>query len=372
LLTGLGIILIIAHNWDNLPKIIKLTLALAPLLTGQVLCVFTLLRKENSSVWRASSVFLVCAIAASISIVSQVYNIAGDLGAFLLVWMMLSLPLIYIMRSRVTSLLVICGITWYVSEVSYFNYPNEIAWYYWPMIFLILPFYYQLYRHRGINYITFHSWLIPLSLTISLGMFSDVNDDWMNIAYACMFSMFVLVSDLVKTRETRGTLPWQIIGTIGVLVMLLTFSFEWSYRHLDAPDTSAYELQVSALLFVATVAMLVIVLRKVGVASVEPAGYLFVLFTIMFLTGLAYPIVAQVGCNLIVLATAVVITKRGSDQQNLLILNFGLLTLAALVACRFFDTHISFVIRGVMFIAVGFAFFAANFYTLKKRKTSQA
>ena len=35
LLVGMGIVLIIAHNWDNLPKIAKLAVGFLPLLIGQ-------------------------------------------------------------------------------------------------------------------------------------------------------------------------------------------------------------------------------------------------------------------------------------------------------------------------------------------------
>ena len=47
LLVGLGVILILAHNWDNLSKIVKTTLAFIPLIIGQLLCLFTLLKPIN-------------------------------------------------------------------------------------------------------------------------------------------------------------------------------------------------------------------------------------------------------------------------------------------------------------------------------------
>src|SRR6187431_2280469 len=37
LLVSMGIVLIIAHNWDILPKVIKLAIGLLPLLAGQVM-----------------------------------------------------------------------------------------------------------------------------------------------------------------------------------------------------------------------------------------------------------------------------------------------------------------------------------------------
>jgi uncharacterized membrane protein len=49
ILVGLGIILIIAHNWDELSRATKTLFAFLPLLIGQVLCGFVLIKKQNTS-----------------------------------------------------------------------------------------------------------------------------------------------------------------------------------------------------------------------------------------------------------------------------------------------------------------------------------
>ncbi|HEY9009292.1 MAG TPA: DUF2157 domain-containing protein, partial [Ohtaekwangia sp.] len=122
LLVGLGIILIIAHNWDDFGKPVKLFFALLPLLAGQALCGYTLFKKQDSVAWRESAAtFLFLAIAAAISIVSQVYNIDGTLAGFLFIWMLLAFPIIYVVQSSIASLLYIIGITWYGCELSYFH-----------------------------------------------------------------------------------------------------------------------------------------------------------------------------------------------------------------------------------------------------------
>ena len=54
ILVGLGIILIIAHNWDELSRTTKILLAFLPLLVGQVLCGFVLLKKQDSVAWKES------------------------------------------------------------------------------------------------------------------------------------------------------------------------------------------------------------------------------------------------------------------------------------------------------------------------------
>ena len=106
ILVGLGIILVFAHNWDNLSRLTKIILSFLPLLIGQLLCGYSLLKKSESTVWKeTSSVFLFFAIGASISLVAQVYNIPGDINSFIIAWMLLSLPLVYLLQSSIVSLL---------------------------------------------------------------------------------------------------------------------------------------------------------------------------------------------------------------------------------------------------------------------------
>ena len=75
ILVGLGIILIVAHNWDQLPRMAKTVFAFLPLVIGQLLCAYALFKKSDSLAWRESSAsFLFFALGASIALVSQVYN----------------------------------------------------------------------------------------------------------------------------------------------------------------------------------------------------------------------------------------------------------------------------------------------------------
>src|SRR5690554_5546108 len=113
LLVGLGIILVIAHNWDELTRTTKSIFAFLPLLTAQIACAFVLGKKYDNVVWRESATtFLVLALGACISLISQIYHIPGNLSSFLLVWMLLVLPLLYVMQSATAALLYIVGITY--------------------------------------------------------------------------------------------------------------------------------------------------------------------------------------------------------------------------------------------------------------------
>ena len=62
----------------------------------------------------------------------------------------------------------------------------------------------------------------------------------------------------------------------------------------------------------------------------------------------------------------------GAKRNKYSILNYGLLIITALITCRFFDTDISFIVRGLLFMAIGAAFFGANYFMYRKQSQLQS
>ncbi|HET6540189.1 MAG TPA: DUF2157 domain-containing protein [Chryseolinea sp.] len=376
LLVGMGLVLIIAHNWDVLPKVVKLAIGLLPLLIGQVTAGILVLKKSENRTYReGTGAFLFAAVAISISIVSQVYNIEGNLGNFLLVWTALTLPIVYVLRSSMASLLYISGITWYGCEVSYFNYPHGHAWWFWLLFILILPFYYFEFLKDGVknNFFYFHSWLLALSLTICLGVFVDAHGELIMIAYMCLFSAFVILSEL-PTFDTGRVISnaYLVIGSLGVIISLLILSFDFYWDELGDSSsehfTDGLEFIVGIVTTVIAGALLVIGLRRKSLLEINSKSFAFIVFIFLFFIGITAPTIAQLLTNVVILVLAVNTIRNGAQRDHLGILNYGLLIITALILCRFFDTDFSFVVRGILFIAVGVGFFAANYYMVKKRK----
>ena len=376
LLVGMGIVLILAHNWDTLPKIAKLSIGLFPLLIGQGLVAYVVLKRPEDKAWReGSATFLFFAIAISISIVSQVYNIEGDLGGFLFIWMCLSLPIVYILRSSLASLLFIVGITWYACEVGYFNYSAGPSPYYWVLLLLILPFYYLEFIRKNLknNFFYFNSWFLVLSLTVCLGTFAEGSEELMIIAYMSLFSAFIIMSQL-KPFETSRVLTnsFLIVGSLGIIILLLTLSFDWYWDALqEEPLTDtlmSVEFYVSLILTAIAGVLLFVLLQTNTIFGVNSKSFAFIIFIILFIIGLKSPGLTQLLVNLVILLLAVHTIRDGAQRNHLGILNYGLLIITALISCRFFDSDFSFVLRGLLFIGVGVGFFAANYYTIQKRK----
>ncbi|RYD79544.1 MAG: DUF2157 domain-containing protein [Sphingobacteriales bacterium] len=376
LLVSLGIILIVAHNWDELSRPVKLFFAFVPVLLGQVLCGFTLYKKQDNITWKeCSASFLFFAAGACLALVSQMYHINESLPDIIFNWMLITFPLIYIMRSSIVSLLFICGTTIYAMYSGY-DYSSSETYHYWWMILLVLPHYFYLLKDKPqSNFTFFHHWFIPLSLTICLGTLAHSSDELMFIAYMSMFGAFYLIgtSDFFYGKRIFGN-GYIVLGSLGTMCLLLALSSRWLWmdliRYDKLQDWSLLSPEAMACIIttIAAVVLLFNHLKNRGSKPVNLMGFIFLAFVVIFFIGKTNPLLATTATNLLVLAAAIFTIDRGNRLNHLGILNYGLLIIMALVVCRFFDTNISFVIRGLMFIGVGAGFFIANSRLIKKRK----
>lgn len=380
ILVGLGIILILAHNWDNLSTPIKTTLAFFPLVIGQIICGYTLLKKPESITWReSSSAFLFFAVGSSMALISQIYNIPGNISTFTLTWMLLCLPLVYLLNSSVTSLLYLIGITYYACEIGYWGYPREESITYWLLLIGILPHYYKLFTKRPeSNFMIFHSWFIPLSITICLGTVAINYSELLFIAYFSLFGIFSFLGDssFFQNKNLRNN-SYKIIGSLGTIIALLIVSFNWYWEdliNLDLQFNSINDFaEIIASIILSSVALWLFIkhFKSSYFKKNTLIEIVFIIFILTFLIGLANSVLPKIIINLLIFGIGILNIRKGTQQNHLGILNYGLLIITTLVICRFFDTDLSFVLRGLLFVAVGIGFFAANYWLLKKRKTNE-
>ena len=139
ILIALGVIVLLAHNWDELPRWIKTFFSFLPLLAGQAACGYLLFKKGLTSWWgEAAAAFTALTIGATIAMVHQVYNLPdSSFASFLTLWLILALPTLYLMRSRATAVLYYIGI----GALCILGY-REWTTYYTSLVnfVLILPF----------------------------------------------------------------------------------------------------------------------------------------------------------------------------------------------------------------------------------------
>ena len=371
LLIGLGTILIIAHNWDHFSRAVKTIIAFAPLVLSQLVCLFALIKRPDSRAWpEAGAVLLFLSIGASISLISQIYHIPGDLSQYLLTWMLLALPLIYLMKSPMSSLLYLTGITAYAVESNYGFLESSHTYWYWLLAAAVLPFYVmRILKYPKSNFTGFLHWFIALSLTISLGTLARENEHFMYLAYFLLFGVLQTFGFWLHHRNMPAYNGMRIIGALGTIITLLILSFHdvW-YEIMSGKDHGwmGSELWSCTVLVIVFVYLYFRTRKEAVEAATSIPFWVYLSGVAIFFTGMVWD-QAYILINILILAIGVLKIRDGVSSDDLVILNFGMLIIAALTASRFFDTDLSFVVRGLLFVLVGAGFFAANYVLLKKR-----
>lgn len=370
-LVGLGLILILAHNWDHFSRSIKTVFAFLPLLIGQGFVGYSILRHKNETWKEASGVFLFFAVGASMALVSQIYNIPGDLSTYLLTWTLLCVPLIYLLKSNALALLHLVFITSYACSFGYFT-SSSTPWLYLVGLGLFVPYYLKLGRDKNISSIL--NWLTPLSVVIVLGAFISYEEEIGFLMYVVLFGLLYNIGRMpfYSSQKLRRN-GYLVIGSLGTVCLLLTASFKWFWKGFLSHGFGfeSQEFVITLIFFIAALGLLVNKMVKNGVSGINLFQVAFIGFTILFFIGLSDNSIALILTNLLVLALGIMAIKIGAKQSHLGVLNYGLLIVTALITCRFFDTNISFVLRGLLFVGMGIGFFLANYMMLKKRKNKE-
>jgi hypothetical protein len=217
--------------------------------------------------------------------------------------------------------------------------------------------------------------MVAGSLTITLAMFMHKAEELMVLAYLTLFSIFVLISQLKPYQNIRVIAnAFLVIGSLGTISLLLFLSFDGFWEEITRHSQDWWmssELMLSAGLAAAAV-MLILRLQSYKKLSVINAkSFAFIAFAVLLIVGTYSHNLAQVLTNFLILALGIFTIRDGAVNQRLGILNYGLLIVTALIICRFFDTDLSFIMRGLLFVAVGAGFFVANYWMSKNKKQTE-
>ncbi len=376
-LIGAGIILLIAHNWDDLDRPMRTAISFLPLLAACFLSAWAILRSPASAALdEGAGIFHVLAIGSAISLVSQTYHISGNFSDFILTWSLLVLPLVYLLRSTSVAILYLVGITvWAGSRIED---QADMLWY-WPMFAVAMPFYGLLLKENRFSIRA--NWLstaIGVSVPFALGFQCNdiLNKTWF-LLFSGFFAVLYLFERLWFRRDStsRFNHPFRVIGAGGIMVLSIAMSYGqlWREHHFSrTPEVStpAYFVAfgLSYGFVAATVFLSLFCWRKKADFNVFAAAFPLAALAayFLFLQNKNTAIIIVMNCYAAVLALGTIV--RGFKHDRLRTLNAGMVIAAALIVARFFDSDLSFVARGVAFIVIGIGFLAANWFLLKKRK----
>lgn len=372
-LVGLGLILIIAYNWDTIPKFFKLVIAFFPLAVTQAFGLWVLLKRKSSVLWRESAALAILfAVGIAMSLVTQIYHIEGPLSGFLKWWILLAAPLVLVFASDVVSLAIWIGTGWYLTSISWTRSDYDL---FSPIVIILaLAWYAWRLRYEGVKKLmTFHHWAIPIVLTIYVfSLAPHTCNRFLLITLMTLFMGFGLVAFTVFKGHgllTNGYRIGQFLGT-WIAGIVLGFESYWTSPRQDSLTRCLSDFPVFfPLVNLAVLGYLTYTyLRRAKESEPDDMGWMSLALIAVVIVGSWYPGLGHIASNIILLAGSARIIYGGLSRENLFLLNLGLLTLASWIISRFFETNISFVWKGILFITLGILCFGLNWFILKKQR----
>jgi len=324
-LVGLGLILIMAHNWDEMTVWLKVGIAFTPLVLGQLLCVFSIFYKSNSAAWKQSSaMFLFLSIGGCISLISQIYNIPGEITSFIFVWMILALPIIYMMPSSIVSLMYLYGTGYYATQSGTWSEYADVNYKFWILLGLVLPYYLYISRSYKNKLLTiFHHWAIPVVLAVGLLMALSSLDPLLSIVFISLFGIYYMIGHIDYFRENAlRANAYLVYGSLSTVIFLFVASFTDFWKHItrdnffvtDGIFSSLEGLVVIITVLIACVLMSYLMSKR-RYQDYKPIFFAYFMFVILYLLDIG-PFASGIIVNVFLLIIGLTTVKEGVDRNH--------------------------------------------------------
>jgi uncharacterized membrane protein len=373
-LIGGGIILLLAHNWEQLSRPARAAISISPLAVCAAIGAWLLWTRRPGTAWREGvATAQTLAIGASISLVAQTYNLGGAFSEFMLTWSLLSLPLAYLLSATLPALLYLVGITVWTGSVMHHG-TQPLA--YFPLLFLILPFLWVTARaNRYHPRPVLIAWVLAVTLGVGGGMAVEpvcsTVKSW-PVLFAGLFSLLFLAGTRWWCDASAAwQRPMQNIGALGAvgLSLLLSFSDPWPHTYVRPENMRHAALEVSVVIVICLAALALWVRswpRRAWHELILGALPIPAVLGYIIMQGNSKAMAAAL-FSLYLFLLGIVTLVAGLRSRRLGVVNGGMLVLSAVILCRFFDADLPFVLRGIGFILVGIGFLAANIVLLRRK-----
>ena len=362
LLIGGGIILLFAHNWDEMGRTMRAGVAMSPLLIG-IACGFYVIIAQKGSTWREGiGTFLFVAALAALGLICQTYNLGGELADFYFIILLMTLPLAWVLSSTAAITLWLIILSCWSWEVASFWHDdkNQIFWF-WPIFIAGGSYLVQSWRQYSIGMRTYIAWLITIFALVVLGPIMNTNNgDLLFYGYFSFYCIILQIGSLDTVAKQIKFNPFIIIGRSGALIMCLVATNQQAF-----PDCDNYST-LFALIFplIAAILCLLVFVKK------RRYGLLIGFFPIItFFIGaiIASNDTATAILSLILAIYGGVMLWEGTVKQSMLTLNSGMILICLIALIRFADSDMSIIFRALAFIVTGMIFLGINLMLVLKK-----
>jgi hypothetical protein len=373
-----GVIALLAHNWDALPRWVRLILAFAPMLAGQALAAWVVRGGAAIAAWirEAVAVFLALSAGTCLAIVAQIYSMGGEWETLLLAWCLLAVPVLWLLRSDLLATLYVIGISVWVQASSEWwgGHLQSERWFWYPLLLVPLLGWWPGTKWRDIQAPPLgFRWVAALCFMMDTAARSHFPE---------MPSLLSLSAVYVLLPEPEGSLWRRPFAVTGSLVLA-----SWGLALCDRSwyiegAGELFMIQHLWILAVFIIALAVPAVRRRRWASLALASVVLLPLPPYMLhpgwhqrvsSGPPLPFHAFLGANLWIIAglqlvlTGVLMVlpafkgREGSPR-------LGALLISAVVLSQFTNSELPLTGKGLGFIVVGTGFIVFNILLARSRR----
>lgn len=373
ILIGLGIILILAKNWDYFPRGAKVVISLVPFLIGSFTGVFVIKKGLSGWVKEAAAIFTTIGIVTAVVMSGQIYHVMLDEWVLLFIITLLSLPLIYLYDSTLT-------LAAYLALGSICMFTTDLAdlWIKVALGIIIIgasmPYVIRRFRTDKLSFET--GWCNAFEALAGFAFITSLvyNGVLLRELYIAYFILLVGIDTLLYEDTLSFTMrPFAVVGNIGLYITLFVFTFSEFWRYIDTSKVNWQYMVIIALILGVVISIIVWLIKAKRdftkrIFIYLAAACMIITFRLSGMLESEYFVILPVLLNAFFILLAIMTLREGIIYSSISRMNIGLILLASITLARFFDSEFSFLVKGIVFIICGVIFLLANLYLAKKRK----
>ncbi|MGB4100065.1 MAG: DUF2157 domain-containing protein [bacterium] len=370
ILIGGGIILFLTRL--NLSQPYRAALAFVPLLAAQALTLHVVKNKQDSRPWHeAAAIVHTLMIGVCLDMVEQAYHLPISESSLLLTWLILTLPLSWLMQSvSIQVMLHIGAVSWF------FQAQDSVSR---NLIFLLLALFLtpaviripRLSVPCSGHIVTRWSAALSLVAIIPNMLLRDIGLTRL-ICFSLLFSIY---PSLETTRFSRQKSlvekPFFIIGNSGICIILFLCTYPGILTEFVLPRESFNDL-----IIIFALLALGIIMPVVRRQNLNLVGWMSSLSGPLTFT--AALIASKTSSKSIffwffsawLAAWSLAIMAAGFKERRLAVVNIGVSILLIHIFIQFMRTDIGALSRSLVFIVLGVLFLSLNRAFLRRRRLS--
>lgn len=340
ILLGIGAILFIASNWQELPNIVKVLILIGSTAVAYYFGYYFKIQKQNLPMVGSSLLFLGALLfGATVILVTQIYHINANNHILVLIWLVGILPLVYALRS------------------------TPIA---------------------GLASLLFFLWI---------GLFFAKNNNWWFFGFLGRFSIILFISGSIMLFAVGGlhylsdkfnliARTYRLTGIKVLMVCLFLLTFEWfskvSSGYLSDWYNKVQDQIVMGVVLFSIIAIIITIInwffnKSESLSTYE--GPLSIGIIALSLIFFYYPSTTSIYVlifNLLFAALTILFIYLGYNREDIRLVNLGMFWLTVFLVAKYFDWFWDLMERSIFFLVGGLILVLGSIALEKKRRQIKA